>query len=88
MQAVGRVRTGGGGVVATGVVRGAGAEVLMAAAGWSGAACCGRSCRFCSWQVVRTVVPSMRARTRLTAFANPICSGQTSIEREAVAELR
>ena len=34
------------------------------------------------------VVSSMRTRTRLTAFANPICSRQTSIEQDAVAALR
>ena len=83
---MGRVRMGG--VVAAGVVRGGGAEVPKAVAGWSGAACCDRSCRFCCWRAVCPVVPSMRARTRLTAFANPICSRQTSIEREAIAALK
>ena len=62
-------------VVAAGMVREVGAVVLMTAAGCSGAACCDRSCRFYCWGAGRTVVPSMHARTRLTAFANPICSG-------------
>ena len=78
----------GRGGVAAGVVQGAAAEVLVAAAGWSDVACCNRSCRFCYWSAVRTVILSMRARTRLAAFVNPICSGQTSIEREAVAALK
>ena len=76
------------GVVAAGIVRGAGTEVMIAPAVLSSAACCDRTYRFCCWRAVRTVVSSMRTRIHLMTSVNPICLGQTSIEREAVAALK